>query len=43
MNEKRGSDIVLIGRRLDQNENLGIGYLLAAAERAGLRATARSR
>ena len=31
-------DLLLVGRRLPDNENLGIGYLLAAARRAGLRA-----
>ena len=31
-------DLLLVGRKLPDNENLGIGYLLAAARRADLRA-----
>jgi radical SAM superfamily enzyme YgiQ (UPF0313 family) len=38
MTTRGGCDIVLLGRKLDHNENLGLGYLLAAARRAGLRA-----
>ncbi len=34
----RSVDIVLVGRRLPDNENLGLGYLMAAAKEAGLRA-----
>ena len=30
-------EVVLVGRRLPDNENLGLGYLLAALRRAGLR------
>jgi radical SAM superfamily enzyme YgiQ (UPF0313 family) len=33
------TDIVLVGRKLEGNDNLGLGYLLAAARRAGLSAT----
>jgi radical SAM superfamily enzyme YgiQ (UPF0313 family) len=33
-----GGDILLLGRKLEHNENLGLGHLLAAARRAGLSA-----
>lgn len=38
MNVRNRLDIALIGRRLEHNENLGIGYLLASAKDAGLSA-----
>jgi anaerobic magnesium-protoporphyrin IX monomethyl ester cyclase len=38
--ERERLDVVLVGRMLPDNENLGLGYLLAALHGAGLRAEA---
>ncbi len=38
MAEPRTPVVALVGRRLPDNENLGLGYLMAALSRAGIRA-----